>query len=356
MTADQLQRLRWVTTAVGGDFDGVSEQIRMLQRRLLGIEADGGTAAMSMHRLRINVDAVGGGLKGMDQLFPEVMSKLQGMTSITERNAVASQLFGRNMAAMAPLLALSSGQYAALAKNAIVLSDSQIQAAAGFEQEIIGIKQTMEAAFRSVGIEMIPLLQDQVIPLIKNDLIPAMEDGAKIIIDVARAFSILPAPLQIAIAGTVGLAYVLGPLLTGFGLIGKGIVAVTSSLGIHRAAVQLDTEAEAVKATASIRDAEAVGVDTAAIKLNTKALEENAVAVAAAASGGENAEGGLLTVGSRKFRRTGAYQNAAYEEVGAAEAAVGTEGAVAAGGIGATALAIGATVLPIALATAAIIG
>ena len=224
-----LQQYRFVTKSVGLDFEVFANTSTMLQRKLMGIEDDTGHAAKSMDRMGIDVHDTNGELKSMDTLMPEVITHLQGITNATERNMLATQIFGRNLGAIAPLLAMSSKEMDEMKAKAGVMSDAQIEMAAKFQQSVNEIRMRLDGLLRKFGMELMPLIKEQVIPFIEKRVIPAFKWMATEIGNLARILMRVPTPILVIVGAFGAFLAGLGPLLV---IIGALITSIGSIIEV----------------------------------------------------------------------------------------------------------------------------
>lgn len=171
----------------------------MLQRKLLGIEEGGGPAAKVMQELGVSVTGADGQLRSMDALFPELIAKLQQVENPTRRNALATQIFGRNVAEIAPLLAMSKAEMDKLTQAAHesgnVLGSQVVAALAKFDDKLDGLEKRI----------------------------------AGFVTKAVAGFFSLPEPIQGAILAFLGIAAIAGPLMQAIALLSTLKTAVMAA-------------------------------------------------------------------------------------------------------------------------------
>lgn len=118
VSSDRLQEYQHVANVTGLGFERMTNGIVILERNLRGIEGGTGNAAKVAEELGISVKGANGEFRSMDEIFPEIVSKLQGMTNPTERNSAALALFGRSAKELLPFLALSREEMSKFIKEA----------------------------------------------------------------------------------------------------------------------------------------------------------------------------------------------------------------------------------------------
>lgn len=161
-----LQELKFVAENAGLSFEAMTNASSMVQRKLMGVEEDSGTAAKVFDRLGISTKDASGQLKSMDNLFPEMIRKFQGMTNTTERNMLASQVFGRSLGEIAPLLGMTAAQMQEATKRAhelgLVMSDADLLKAQQLDDSIDDIKQQFKGMWMSFATAMLPYVKPAV--------------------------------------------------------------------------------------------------------------------------------------------------------------------------------------------------
>lgn len=262
LSTDTLQKLRFVTKSVGVDFNAAANTASMLQRKLLGIEDGGGKAAEVMKRLGIDAKGPDGQFKSMNVLFPEVIAKLQAMQNPTERMALAAQLFGRNLADIAPILAMTNEEYQKMSDKASLMSPEDIKNAAEMQIVLNQLEMAFAGVARKAGMEFIPVLKDEIVPLIQNMGIPTIKlfiGTLKALINVlGNAPSVLP-----VIAAVLALTAAT-----------KAYYAVKTGLApILEASAALYARLATVKATDAIATTQNTAVTVAAAEANLAAAK-----------------------------------------------------------------------------------
>lgn len=194
LSTDRLQELKFVAENAGLSFESVANASLMVQRKLMGVENDSGAAADALKRMGISVKDASGQLLSMDILFPQLITKLQSMTNVTERNMLATQLFGRGAGEIIPLLGMSAEEFAKASKQAHefgnVLSGDALKKAAAFDDTMDMFTKQMEGFKNTIGTALIEKLTG-----------------------LLNWFMKAPAPVQLLVGAFVGLVALGGPIL-----------------------------------------------------------------------------------------------------------------------------------------------
>ena len=145
-------------------------------------------------------DTTDGSLRPADEVMLDVIDALHNMENETERNAAASELFGKSYQSLNPLIVQGTGvlnDYMAAAKENYNLTEDEIKALAGLDDAVQmnkneweGLKQHLAAQFAPAATETLENFTD----LVKNAG-EALIDS-KIIEGVGEIFEMLSAMLK----------------------------------------------------------------------------------------------------------------------------------------------------------------
>lgn len=180
ISTTQLQQMKYVSDVAGISFEGMTRGVRMLIRQIPDLEKGTSAGAVALSRLGLSVRDSSGELKSMDVLFPQIISKLQGIGNVTERNALAAQLFGRGWAEIAPILSMSAGDLGALMEEAkklgVVLDSKELKQAAELDDQFDRLAAAAEGMKRQLGAAVAPALLEAA-DAIAKDLPGYIEDA-----------------------------------------------------------------------------------------------------------------------------------------------------------------------------------
>ncbi len=259
-----LQEMKYIADNAGMSFEGITTAAGMVQQKLMGVEEDSGMAAKAFERLGINVHDTNGNLKSMDVLFPQLISKLQGMENQTERNMLAAQIFGRGWRDLAPILGMTSDEMDAARKKAeelgVVMSDEALKAAQELDDAIDELKQQFVGMGRDLAKELIPILKNDLIPMLREHGIPLFKELLKVGLDVLKWFSNLSPETQKFVLSLTAISIAAGPILSFFGNLLKVAGSLWSILSKVAGAIQLISKIGIVAAAAPYVAAIGAGV------------------------------------------------------------------------------------------------
>lgn len=227
LSTDNLQRLEHVAKISGSSFDALTNTITMFTRKLPSIIKEGGPAYDTIKQLGINIYDASGNIRDMNELFPDMLKKLMAVDNVTQRNAMATTIFGKSLNDLAPLLGMSSDEFDKLFKEAdklnTIISEESLRVADQYRQEMAGLIEQFTLFWRKLAIDFIPVLSS-IIPLMRDMLMPIFEKAISIVKGIAEWYGKLTDEQKAWVIGITGALAVAGPLLI---LIGKVTHAFT---------------------------------------------------------------------------------------------------------------------------------
>lgn len=235
LSAKSLQEMQHVANVAGIEFSGFVQTVQRLQTNLPAIVKGTGTAASIMRQLGISVYDAAGQLKSMDALFPQIINGLQSIRNPTERNTAAHVLFGRSVADLQPILAMSSAEFNQMREEAdrmgLVMGGPALQAAAEFNDSVDELKEGFSALGIKIATAVIPILQDTIVPIIENQVIPAISKLVGWVQSAAQWFDSLSPGLRATIVEVAAFAAALGPAIVAVGLLTKALAVLPATIG-----------------------------------------------------------------------------------------------------------------------------
>ena len=225
LSTDTLQEFKNVAVVAGVDFESLVGSLTKFTARLDSIESEGGPAADAVKSLGVAIRDANGNLRSADELFPEFLDKLNRVENITERNALAQNIFGKSLEALAPVLSLTADQIEAARKEAHALgavqSKDALNAANNYRVELEKLKLSIQGQVQAIGQELVPVMQS---------LLPIVGDAARSVAGLLRSFSGLPIETQKTVFAVGAFLAALGPTLIAVGgltkLVGGATLAV----------------------------------------------------------------------------------------------------------------------------------
>jgi len=304
LSTDTLQEFENVARKAGVSSDALLNTTQQLRNRMDGIRSGTGDAAEAMDKLGISVTNSDGSLRDMNDMFPQILGELNKIENTTERNALASKLFGKSMSDLAPVLAMTADELSNVRKEAHesgrVMAKDALVNADEFRISVANLKAEFGVMTMQIASSFIPILQNQLIPLIYDKVVPALMGAAGAVKGLAEWFGNFSPSLQNTILIVAAVVAAIGPLvlvggkaiLMFKGLIGSVFGLTGAAIGATKASAGL-TAALYTKLNALAKTTLSLGAATAATK--TFALSALATAKTAVISKGA-ALGSLTTI------------------------------------------------------------
>ena len=223
LSTDYLQELEHVAMVAGVSFEGLTGVIQRFTARLPSIESESSEASHAFKRLGVDLRNTQGEIRDMNDLFPELIGALQDVDNITERNALAQQIFGRSLNDLAPVLGMTADELerAKDASKEFLRSEEELRAANEYRIAIGELGRAVQSLWRDLAQELMPVL--------KESVIPALRDAAGVAADVVKWFGSLDQGTQKLIMSAGLAAAALGPAI---GLAGKAMSAAAAVKGL----------------------------------------------------------------------------------------------------------------------------
>lgn len=176
---DKLQELKYMAEMTGVNFDTVTGAVGKLTKQMAAAQTGNEAAAGAFAGLNVEIKNSDGSLKSMDDVFPQVLSKLADMKNETERNALAMQLFGKGGMELVPMLAGGSASIEEMAQKAkdlgLIMDENTIAMGDTFGDTLDTLKSSLGMVGMSIGAEFMPIIQRLMDWVLKN--MPAIRKG-----------------------------------------------------------------------------------------------------------------------------------------------------------------------------------
>jgi hypothetical protein len=203
VSVESLSKFQQAANASGTSIEGVGKAMIKLNRNLATSNPQ---AAESLTSLGISATNASGKLKSTDAIMLEVANKFAKMPDGANKTAAAMALFGKAGADMIPML---NGGSKAVTDLKATMSTDMAQSADRFNDKL----EILKTKAGELGLRIGSLL------------LPYLEKFVDLLVAASTAFSNLPGPLQVIIAGAVAL----GAALV---LLAPAISAVISIAGV----------------------------------------------------------------------------------------------------------------------------
>jgi phage-related protein len=182
----QLQEYRFAADASGASTDVFANAATALLTRMKEAGTESKIVTESLAALGLSARDSTGHLMPMHDLFPQIIAKLQGVESITERNSLAFGIFGKGATELTTVLGMSSAEFEKLRLKAnelgIVLSKESLKSADEFGQQLNVLKASLKGAAGEAGLALMPALKD-LARFTQDEIIPAVSKFVKWLAD-----------------------------------------------------------------------------------------------------------------------------------------------------------------------------
>lgn len=155
-----LQELKFAGDQLGVSFEAIAGVTEAFTRRIPSIQSGTGDTAEAFRALGVSLRDSKGQLRGMGELFPDIIRGLSGIENETQRNALATQLFGRKAFEIVPMLAAGGEELERLTKRArelgMVMGDSEIAKLVRYQDQMAEFKMQVAAVGQELAIAFLP--------------------------------------------------------------------------------------------------------------------------------------------------------------------------------------------------------
>lgn len=167
MSAEEFQKWGYAAKLSGIEQQKL-EQIMKKQQTVFADASTGVKGASDTYK-KLGID-----IKGLTagEAFNKAITALADMDDVTQRNAIANDLFGKSYADLAPLLGEGSAGIDALRQEAVdlgtVMSNDSVDAGAKFDDTLDTLKTTFGTVVAEIGVKVMPIFQKFADWIIRN--------------------------------------------------------------------------------------------------------------------------------------------------------------------------------------------
>ncbi len=247
LSLGRLQELRYITSQTNTEFSALTQAAAQLGRRMVSGAEDSKKLGAIFDALGIKTTDQTGKFRAMDDVLPEVLSRLAGMQDVTLRNALAMELFGRGGQEIVPLLNAGSDTIARLTGKAhelcLVMGNDDVLAMAAFSDRWDAIQMQLGMAANRMNAELIPVL-DGLAGVLQDRIVPWTDRAAAAVHDAIQWWGGLDENTRRLIVTLAGFAIAIGPAMSLVGripglitAIGFALKTLTSPIGLVISAI-----------------------------------------------------------------------------------------------------------------------
>jgi hypothetical protein len=268
MSRKSFQEWDYVMSQNGGSVDSLQMGYKTLATQMASASKGSKDTTAIFNRLGVSIKNNNGTLRSQDEVFNEVVKRLQDIKNPTDKAIMAQKLFGKAAIEMKPLLNQSAESVDGLRKKAndlgMVLSDEVVDASVKFTDTQDTLQRSFGALGATVGGELIPIMQqlsDFIIanlPVFKDitqSVLTPVIETIKFLVDHIKELSIATGIAVAVFAGfktlaTIGkLIQTYNAMVTASAVVEKGWAVVTALLTQQFNQLAIVQEIMAVKTT-----------------------------------------------------------------------------------------------------------
>lgn len=164
MSMTQYQEWDYIFKSVGYSAEQAGGDFAALAEKAKDAAEGTGEGKEIFDALGISVKKAGGQIKSQNELFTEVIAKLQKMSDETRRNAYASQLLGTTGEELVPILNMTASELDNLRSKAhetgAVMSDAAVRDFYQMNQAAREMEQRFEATKTQLAMQFLPVLTE----------------------------------------------------------------------------------------------------------------------------------------------------------------------------------------------------
>ena len=235
MSTDKLQEFSYMSQLVDTDLGTITGSMAKLTKSMSEMYKSG-NASDAFKRLGVNVSDATGNMRSADEVFLDIIDRLNKMEPGIERDALTMEIFGKSAQELNPLIEQGSAGIAAYAQEAhdmgAVLDEETLQSLGEMQNGFDRIDQASTALKNTIGAA----------------LAPTITQISEAIANLAKWFQSLDPNVQQTILTVAGLV---AGIITAIAAVSK-IMAVVKGLGAVFSAISLGPAALIVGAIAAI--------------------------------------------------------------------------------------------------------
>lgn len=249
MSTETLQGLEYASRFVDVELDTMTKGLSRTVAAMRAATEQGQSYIDVAGIMQLSMMDVNGELLSSEEMFYRSIDAISQLSSETEKEIAAQDLFGKSYQELMPLMAAGSEGLKALIAEAkelgIVMGEDDLKALGEFDDSM----QKLQAQFKALGMQIIkefqPVLK-QLVPFIQETVVPAIKAFAEKVADIVQGFMNLDPFWQKVIVALITIIALIGPLLILLGSIVNivtGIPAIlkllTTPIGLVIAAIIL---------------------------------------------------------------------------------------------------------------------
>lgn len=201
MSYEVFQEMSYAADRSGTSVESLSKGMKNITKDLADVAAGGEDAREAYDSLGVALENADGSMRTAEEVMLDSIKALADMEDETQRNVLASELFGGKYTELIPLLNEGSEGIDGLRQSAhdlgLVMSDEAVESGAEFGDTLADVKDGVSAVWTEISAEMLPVFKDLLtwvkdnLPEIKKifkDAWNVMKDAVQGVWDVFNGF------------------------------------------------------------------------------------------------------------------------------------------------------------------------
>lgn len=160
LSAEKYQELSYAMEMSGASIDNVKKGIMQINTALAGVENGVEGASEQFDALGVSLTNADGSLKSSEDVLLESIDALASMEDVTQRNALAQDIFGKSYTELAPLLNTGAEGIKDLMSEAeeygMVMSNDVVSASADFDDSLTRMQGTIQGVKNNMVGQLLP--------------------------------------------------------------------------------------------------------------------------------------------------------------------------------------------------------
>lgn len=160
MSTKALQEYKYMAELTDVSLDTITGSQTKLIKSMSSAASGGKSAAAAFEKLGVDVKDSAGNLRGVDEVFNDVLTALGGVSNETERDALAMEVFGKSARELNPIIEAGADALEAFRQEAndvgYVLSDDQLDALGKVDDGYQRLQKRLDAFKHQLGVEIAP--------------------------------------------------------------------------------------------------------------------------------------------------------------------------------------------------------
>lgn len=246
MSRKSFQEWDYIMSQNGGNVETLQMGFKTLVTQIEGVQKGSKDSIKAFQALGVSVKDNNGHFRVADDVFNDVIRKLQQVKDPTQKMILANRLFGRSAAELRPLLNQEAEAIDELREKAnkmgLIISKEDVKNAVKFSDTMDTFSRVFQAKFATIAMKLMPKFVEILERILSHTdtiekVIGYVLKLVEVFINLVDWFTKLDTKWQIVIASAAAFLGILGPLITSIGSIISLLGGIATALGTTTGAV-----------------------------------------------------------------------------------------------------------------------